>query len=69
MGVEAQIAGAKVDNDARKTDIDEFRAVSDVEARQTDQAMSAMNSERQAAQSERQMSFSERQAMQQRDAE
>lgn len=61
MGVRAQVDGAKVQNDQRKTDLDEFRAVADVQARQTDQAMSAEDRQRQAMESERSHEMGERQ--------
>ncbi len=52
MGVSTEIDVAKAKNDTRKTDIEEFRAVSDAQARQTDQAMSAADRQQQAIQGE-----------------
>lgn len=61
LGLKGQVDVANVQNTTRKTDIDEFKAVSDVQTRQTDQAMRAESEARNAQMSERQQSFSEQQ--------
>jgi uncharacterized protein YbaR (Trm112 family) len=59
MGFKANIDAANVENANRKTDIDEFKVVSDAESRRNDQAMRAASDARNAQMGERQQTFTE----------